>query len=527
MSRFFHAQGDLVTCPRLLSRDRWVAALTLFCLLATASTAWAKGGTLELTVVDAATGRPVACRLHLKNASGKVRRIARLPFWHDHVVIPGHVTLDLPRGQYQFEIERGPEYVRVSGHFAIEDNADDAKTVELKRIADMADEGWWSGDLHIHRSLKEIELLMQAEDLHVAPVITWWNDKNEWQTKRPPKDPVVRFDGNRFYQVLGGEDERAGGALLYFNLPQPLEISAAEQEYPSPMKFLLEARRQENAWIDIEKPFWWDVPVWLASDKVDSIGLLNNHLCRSEMKKDEAWGRPRDKRRYPDPLGNGKWSVDIYYHILNCGLRIPPSAGSASGVLPNPVGYNRVYVFAGSDLTYEGWWEAFRKGRVVVTNGPLLRPVVAGRLPGHVFTAEEGETLELDVTLNLATRDPIDYLEIVQNGNVVQSIRLDEFAQREGRLPPLIVKESGWFLIRAVTSISETYRYASTGPYYVEIGDQQRRISRESVQFFLDWIDERMQRIKLTDEAKRAEVLEYHEQAREFWQELLRQANAD
>ena len=39
---------------------------------------------------------------------------------------------------------------------------------------------------------------------------------------------------------------------------------------------------------------------------------------------------------------DGYWTQDIYYALLNCGLRIPPSAGSASGVLPNPVGYNRV-----------------------------------------------------------------------------------------------------------------------------------------------------------------------------------------
>lgn len=507
---------------------RALVAIAITILLASSAThALAKGGKLELTVVDAATGKPIACRLHLKTAAGKTRRVARLPFWHDHVVFPGRIELDLPRGQYSFEIERGPEYVRISGHFAIEDNAEDTKTVELKRIADLADEGWWSGDLHVHRPLKEIELLMQAEDLHVAPVITWWNKENLWKSKQPPMELVVRFDENRFYQVLAGEDERAGGSLLYFNLPRPLEISAAEQEFPSPITFLLQARQHENAWIDIEKPFWWDVPVWLASEQVDSIGLLNNHLCRSEMKTNEAWGRPRDKRRYPDPLGNGKWSVDIYYHLLNCGLRIPPSAGSASGVLPNPVGYNRVYVFAGSDLTYEGWWEAFRKGRVVVTNGPLLRPVVGGKLPGHVFSADAGESVELDVNLNLATRDPISYLEIVQNGKVVQSYRLDEFAERQGRLPPLKVDESSWFLIRAVTEVSETYRYASTGPYYVELGDTPRRISRASVQFFLDWVDERMKRIELTDPTQRAAVLKYHELAREFWLDLLQQANTD
>jgi len=491
------------------------------------STVGARGGKLDLTVVDAETGRPIACRLHLKNAAGKTRRVARLPFWHDHFVFPGQVTLDLPRGQYTFELERGPEYVRVSGHFAIEDHAEDTKTVELKRIANLSQEGWWSGDLHIHRPLKDIELLMQAEDLHIAPVITWWNKENEWRSKKLPQELVVRFDENRFYQVLAGEDERAGGALLYFNLPEPLDISQAEAEFPSPMKFLLEARQHERAWIDIEKPFWWDVPMWLASGKIDSIGLLNNHLCRSEMRTDEAWGRPRDKRRFPNPWGNGEWSVEIYYHLLNCGLRIPPSAGSASGVLPNPVGYNRVYVFTGGELDYDGWWEAFRKGRVVVTNGPLLRPVVAGKLPGHVFSAEAGESIELDVNLNLATRDPISYLEIVQNGDVVETVRLDDFAKRHGQLPPLKIHESGWFLIRAVTDVAETYRYASTGPYYVEIGDETRRISRKSVQFFLDWIDERIQRIELADPDQKAEVLSHHERAREFWLELLEQANSD
>jgi hypothetical protein len=65
---------------------------------------------------------------------------------------------------------------------------------------------------------------------------------------------------------------------------------------------------------------------------------------RSGVMTNEAWGRPRERRRLPDPQGNGHWTQEIYYHILNCGLRLLPSAGSASGVLPNPVGYDRVYV---------------------------------------------------------------------------------------------------------------------------------------------------------------------------------------
>jgi hypothetical protein len=29
---------------------------------------------------------------------------------------------------------------------------------------------------------RDIELLMQSEDLHIAPVITWWNKQNPWAT---------------------------------------------------------------------------------------------------------------------------------------------------------------------------------------------------------------------------------------------------------------------------------------------------------------------------------------------------------
>ena len=78
--------------------------------------------------------------------------------------------------------------------------------------------------------------------------------------------------------------------------------------------------------------------------------------------------------RLPNPIGNGLWTQEIYYHALEAGIRIPPSAGSASGVLPNPVGYNRVYVHLGSQqLSADSWFGALSKGRCFVTNGPLLQ----------------------------------------------------------------------------------------------------------------------------------------------------------
>ena len=43
-------------------------------------------------------------------------------------------------------------------------------------------------------------------------------------------------------------------------------------------------------------------------------------------------------------MGLALYTFDLYYTFLNCGFRVLPSAGSASGVMPVAPGYNRVYV---------------------------------------------------------------------------------------------------------------------------------------------------------------------------------------
>lgn len=486
----------------------------------------ANEGQLEITAVDKATGQPVAVRMHLRNERERPVIPPRAVAWKDHFVFDGRIVLDLPPGAYKFEIERGPEYKVRQGHFTIERGAEDTHHVEMERFVDMQQEGWWSGELHVHRDPKHVELLMRAEDLHVAPVITWWNQRNRWQEETRPAELLVRFDEHRFYHLMAGEDEREGGALLYFNLDAPLPIQDAAREYPSPVKFLQLARERPGVHVDIEKPFWWDMPAWIATGQVDSIGLANNHMCRSEVLGTEAWGKPRDTKFYPGVHGNGRWTQDIYYHLLNCGLRIPPSAGSASGVLPNPVGYNRVYVHCGDELTYDKWFEGLRAGQVVVTNGPLLRPRVNGELPGFVFTAAEGDKVELQPTLSLSLRDKVEYLQIIRDGEVAEEVRLADYAQSGGRLPKLVFEQSGWMLIRAVTNNPDTFRFASSGPYYVQIG-QQPRISKKSARFFVDWVEERISRIKLEDGSQRDAVLQPHRAAHDFWQSVLERATAD
>ena len=489
--------------------------------------AWAGGGELKLTVVDPETGAPMPCRMHIANEKGKPQRGGKAPFWHDHFTFPGTIKLKLPKGTYQFTIERGPEYLECNGYFVINNLAKDEKVVSLNRAVNMAEAGWFSGDLHIHRPLKDIELLMQAEDLHVAPVVTWSNAKSEWAKREPPEEHVKQFDNNRYYDLLAGEDDRTGGAMLLFRLPKPLDLAQAKAEFPSSLAFAQATHEHPGAWVDAARPFDWDLPVWLAAGQVDSIGLCNDHQRRSSMQTDERDGKPRDRKRLPDPLGNGQWSQEIYYHALNCGLRIPPSAGSGSGEAPSPLGYNRVYVWVDKQrFNYENWWEGFKLGRVVVTNGPLLQPLADGRHPGHVFEAAEGEPLSIEVTMSLTLRDKISYVELIKDGRVAQSVRIEDLV-RTSRFNPLQFDESGWFLVRAVTDKEDTYRFASSGAWYVEFADKPKRISKRSARFFLDWVEERAGQIQLEDAGERRAVLEVHDRAKKFWQQLLEQANAD
>src|SRR2546421_11448477 len=97
----------------------------------------AEEGRLLINTVDKATGQPMAARMHLKDARGKVIRPPKVPFWKDHFVFDGAIMLDLPLGTYTCETECGPEYKSRTDQFIFERGANDTKTLEMERFVDM------------------------------------------------------------------------------------------------------------------------------------------------------------------------------------------------------------------------------------------------------------------------------------------------------------------------------------------------------------------------------------------------------
>lgn len=539
------AEGPLHPAGR---RDRLSAALLvgwsfLGCAVAWCVSGTALGGQLVIKVVDRDSGEPLTCRMHLYQLNGKPRRVEKTPYWHDHFVVPGQIVLNLPNGQYTFELDRGPEYATRSGHFTIENFADDVKVVDMKRHVDMAAAGWYSGDLLVRRPPADMKLLISAEDLRLAEVVGALNGKAEGtgggsaarraaasdrkSSTEPTAAPGLPLswlgDEQGYYRFTAAAFGKGMPALSLLGAPRPYPLPW--EGGPLDTAAIVEARDQGVAWVDAVAASFWELPVLVAHRQIDSFQLAPPTITRTGSDDAEREGLPRDRKQFLSPWGHAQWIQHIYNQLLECGLRIPPSAASGSGISPNPVGYNRMYVHVDGPFEPARWFESLKAGRVCVTNGPLLQPRVSGQLPGHVFSAPEGKSIELEIGLTLSTREPISYLEIIKDGKVEQSIRFQDYAA-SGRLPPVVFEKSGWFRIRAVTDLPKVYRFASTGPYYVEIG-YQRRVSRQAVRFFLAWLDQSELRLEKVPAAQRSKLMPAYTEARRFWQELLTQANAD
>ena len=77
-----------------------------------------------------------------------------------------------------------------------------------------------------------------------------------------------------------------------------------------------------------------------------------------------------------------------------------------------------------------------------------------------------------------------------------------------------------------MTDVPETYRFASSAPWYVEIGEEPKRISKASASFFVDWVDERREVLEQAGEL--SEMLRAAwDAAKNYWEKIAAEANAD
>lgn len=402
-------------------------------------------------------------------------------YYLGHFVSLGTAALDIPAGRYMVIVEKGLEFERLEAVLDLDE--DRVLRLAPKRWVDMASRGWWSGDLHIHRPPEYAAALLAAEDLNLGAFITMWHAQNFWKGTQIPPSPIEYSTPTEVATLMNAEDERGGGAWLLPNLRKPLwRLGSAGWWYPPGLVFIDQAKAQ-GGWFDCEKPIWWETPVMAALERIDSLGVVHNHYNEYGMVANEAWGRPRDQKLYPGPEGFSNYSLGLYYRYLNLGHRYPASAGSASGVMPSPPGYNRVYVLAPGGFGVGAFYAALRAGRSFVTNGPVLTFNVDGKNPGDTINILSAQPLQVVAEAQVREGEAIDRVEIVANGRIVAETsdpNLEAEVEPQGYT---------WLAARCFLKSDVTVRLAHSSPIYLT-GPGQNWNSAEDAAYFVRWIDD-------------------------------------
>lgn len=455
------------------------------------------------------TGKhPAVARVYITDAAGKMFRIPGTAGYsrrnETHSIVDRQAAIALPPGTYTVRAEKGCEFRSVQKTVTL-GTASLRMDLDVPRFHDMNAAGWYSGDLHIHRDPAEMPLLIQAEDLNIGPTITRHVGGTRPQAPPFPAANLHVVDRTHVVSLQNQEVERlykGHGTVILLNTPQPVEEKLADL-FPLDIEFCRRARAQ-GGFVDGEKPIWKNVPVNLALGGLDAIGVVNNHFHPHAVLLDaEKYGAmERDKPEYQTVAGFAQWMIDLYYSFLNCGFRIPVSAGSASGVMPSWIGYERVYVRLSGPFTYDGWFRDLKAGRSVATNGPLLEVEVDGQPPGAEFPWQGPRKVRMGIAVH--SREPIDRVEVVFNGQVIGN-------QKSSVVE---IPEPGWLAVRCFGRAGNTIRYAHSSPFYFP-KDGRLPVKKPDAERWASYIRRLAEAADPADYPSR----EAYEKARSMWKE--------
>lgn len=513
----------LVMLVSLLGRTSWVQA---------------QSGTVEFDVIEVVPGKvdilgrpedgpPLASRVRLLDARGRPLKIRGGSFQSGWNLVQSPWKFRGRTGQYTFEVTHGPQFAKGRGGFTLDRNSVANDVLRLKRYSNLEEESWVGGDLSVRIPAEKAIGWLAAEDLAMA-VSTVGNSQLEAalaaQEGQQAMEPIYG-ERSEWVETRSYADSQACPGLAFHHWLPPAQVP---QDIPS-SRLLVMAHEQPVAedglpvHVEVQSLLEAEVPIWLASGHVDSIQLLGHHTTIDGKAPIIKPALDPEPGRFRGEQGLGRLTEYLYWQVLETGLRIPPTAGSGFGKTSSPLGYNRVYAFVPSESRQE-WWHAVRQGHSFVTNGPLLRAKANGQPPGAVFQAEEGNVVQLNLEVILTVSDPVDYLDVIFNGKKLYEARLNEYAKQGGRIPTLKVEESGWLVVRVVTGVGDTYRIASTAPFYCEVGERPR-ISRKSCQLFQDWLEIAEEQLAKRPAAKAQQV--YLKAAKKFWEQRLAESTVD
>jgi hypothetical protein len=475
-------------------------------------------GELELTFVEKGSGAPLPARVSLQEEGGKPAappgslyrlRGDQMDFFADR-----SARLALPSGKVHLHAWHGPEYRMAHQELEVVAGKTASVTVELERWTDPASKSWYSGENHIHANYgygswymmpEELRLMMEAEGLNVANLVVANSDTDgvfdrEFFLGRP--DPV---SGPRTI-LYWNEEFRATlwGHLTLVNLKQLVEPIF-------------------TGFLDTTNP--WDAPT--NADIADHTHLQGGHVnyTHPAANAKDPYLSAYSGKSLPVDAALGKidsldinWSYEptlsLWYRLLNCGFRIPASAGTdcfLNRIRSRLPGIDRAYVKIDGAFSYDAWVKGLKAGRSFVSNGPILDFEPGGTLRGPLVAP---------IKATASSSVPIDRFELLLGGEVVSSGTISADRLSASIDHRLSIEKSGWYGVRVFAGRQQ----AHSSPVYVEVPGQPAG-SKADAEFFLGWIDrleaQLRKRDRVPSEELRKHVAEQLSAARAVYRAIL------
>jgi TolB protein len=427
---------------------------------------------------------------------------AERPFEAHYFHTLGNASLTIPAGKFHVDVMAGFDRPLQPKMIITTAGTNRYVRVELSPKWRFGDDRsiWISSDLHVHMNYTgtyrntPAHLVQQAEAENLGIV-------NDLIVNKEQRFPDIAYDGKQLDPaskpdalVVHGQEFHTSywGHLGLLNIRGNILLpgyagypnTAAASLFPTNAD-VADMAHAQGALVGYVHPFE-EEPQPLATPP---------QTITNELPVDVALG----KVAYMEIVGfsDHHSTAAVWYRLLNLGFRIPAGAGTDAmanyASLRGPVGMNRVYArVPEGPLNVDAFLDALKKGRTFATNGPLLDFSLGGQAIGDEL---KSDGLQTSIPFKAALRSivPVDHLEVVCNGRVIQTLSLNsarDAADASGALP---LKESGWCVLRASSDKAEypvldNYVYATTSPIYVTIGSKPPR-SPEDANYFVAWIE--------------------------------------
>ncbi len=509
-------------------------------------------------------GKPTMASLLVRDAQGHVypsqaKRLAPDLAFHPQIYRADGEKISLAPGTYTIDVGRGPEYLVEHQTLSIAEGTDGAGvsfSSRLRRWIDLAKDGWYSGDHHLHaagclhyetptQGVLPQDMIRQVlgEGLNIGAVLTWgpgyYYQKQFFSGSDHPlsnADHLMHYD----VEVSGFPSSHAGHLVLLHLKDQIYPGANVIEDWPS-----------------------WDLPIlkWAKAQGAvvgfahSGFGLevKTEALPNYEMPKFDGIGADEyivdvthDAVDFISTVDTPPvWELNIWYHTLNSGFRTRISGETDFPcIYGDRVGIGRSYVKLDKQLVYADWVEGVRAGRSYVSDGRshLLDFRVNGQLVGingselhlsssptvHV-TATVAARLDdaspgQPASVGASDRKPYWSLdrarvgesrevpvEVIVNGEAVATATRKIVADGTPRQLAwdLPIARSSWIALRILPS-------SHTNPIFVMVDNKPIRASRRSAEWCLKAVDQcwtaKLPKIAASEQAAAAQAYDHARQ---------------